>query len=77
MFSATARPGGPKQAMKIFYKPVTNPAAILEKQGTKVEELQLPDHVLRILRADLTVSTAILPLSARKLQDWAVGLLER
>ena len=63
--------------MKIFYKPVTNPAAILEKQELKVEELQLPGHILQILHADLTTSTAILPLSARKLQDWKVGLLER
>ena len=77
MYSATARQGGSKRAMKIFYKMISKPAPILEEQGTKVEELQLPDHVLSILHADLKASAEILPSSARKLQDWEVGLLQR
>ncbi len=77
MYSTTARPGAPKRAMKILYKTASKPAAILEEQGMKMEELQLPDYVLQVLQADLKASTEILPSSAKKLQDWTVGLLER
>ncbi len=77
LYSATARPRGPQRALKIFYKKVSEPAAVLEKQGMKLEELVLPDHVLHILHTELIASTEILPSSAKKLQDWEVGLLER
>lgn len=63
--------------MKILYKNVLQPAVLLEEQRVKVEELQLPDYVLRILQTDLRTSTEILPPSAAKLQEWDVGLLER
>ena len=42
-----------------------------------VDDIRLPHHVLRTLRADLEASGGILPASARKLQDWDVGLLNR
>jgi len=77
IYSATARSGGPRRAMKILYKIVLEPAAVLEKQGMKMEELQFHDYILRILQADLKASTEILPPLAKKLHEWNVGLLER
>ena len=77
LYSATASPGGPKRALKIFYKTVSEPAPTLEKQGMKLEELVLPDYVVHILHTELTASTDILPSSTKKFQDWEVGLLER
>ena len=63
--------------MKILYQAVSNPHEVLEKQRSSVDELQLPDHILQTTRKDLEASTALLPISARKLQDWNVGLLDR
>lgn len=70
-------PGSPKQAMKVYYKCVANPIEILEQQNLKVDELQLPSNVLRILHSNLQASSQLLPAIARKFQDWDVGLLER
>lgn len=63
--------------MKILYQQVANARDVLDKQHTSVEELTLPVHVLESIRASLEESTALLPLSARKFQNWDVGLLAR
>lgn len=63
--------------MKILYEIVSNPLEILEKQTSSVDELQLPHHILQAIRRDLEASTALLPISARKLHSWTVGLLDR
>lgn len=63
--------------MKVFYRTVLNPSIILDGESMKVDELQLPDRILRTLHADLKTSTSVLPSSARKVQDWDLGLLER
>ena len=63
--------------MKILYETVSNPLEIVEKQSSSVDELQLPDHILQAIRGDLEASTALLPMPARKLQYWNVGLLDR
>ena len=42
-----------------------------------VEELELPLAIIGEIRRGLEVSTNILPISARKLQEWHVGLLDR
>lgn len=69
--------GDPRRAMKIFYQIVSEPLRLLERSGSSVDELPLPDNAFRTLRADLKASTEILPKSARKLQQWDIGLLER
>lgn len=63
--------------MKVYYKTITDPTKILEAQSLKVDNLQLPSVVLKILHANLKDSSQLLPVLARKFQDWDVGLLER
>lgn len=77
VFSSTLVPEGPKQAMKVYYKIVTDPRKILEGQSLGVDDLQLPSAVLTTLHANLKDSTKLLPMLARKFQDWDAGLLER
>lgn len=63
--------------MKVFYNTVDDPLKMLEKSGNKIEELELPKHVLEKLHTDIKTSTKILPPSARKHQAWTIGLLNR
>ncbi len=63
--------------MKILFHPVDDPYTTLDKQSTKVEELQLPISILQELKLNLQASCKLLPKSARKIQGWDVGLLER
>ena len=64
--------------MKIFYRTVTDPATKSETTSdSKIEDLQLPQYVIRQLLLDLKVSTNVLPQSARSHQLWTIGLLER
>ncbi|KAL9127806.1 MAG: hypothetical protein Q9217_003390 [Psora testacea] len=66
-----------KRAMKLFYKIVTDPAKELGDNMMRTEELELPGGALEELQADLKKSTDILPPSARRHQDWTIGLLDR
>lgn len=75
MYSTSAKPT--QRAMKVFYRTVTDPSEILEKQSHEIEELQLPTRALETLKADLTTSTRILPPSARTHREWTIGLLDR
>lgn len=77
VFSSTLVPKGPKQAMKVYYKTITDTTKILEAQSLRVDDLQLPSAVLKTLHANLKDSTQLLPVLARKFQNWDVGLLER
>lgn len=63
--------------MKIYYKYIANPKIILEEESSKVDELQLPSDATASLRAALDASTRLLPIAARRFQDWTVGFLER
>ena len=63
--------------MKILYRPLDDPASTLEKQGLKVEELRLPDEILLQVKSDLQSTNRVMPTSARKIQDWNVGFLDR
>lgn len=76
-FSSTFVPQSPKQVIKLYYKTVHNPEELLEQQNLKIDELQLPTEVFQALRSDIKSSTQLLPVPARKFQDWDVGLLER
>lgn len=77
MYSSTFEPEGPRRAMKIFYRTVSEPAVLLQKSFTTTDELRLSSHALSVLRIDLKTSAQKLPPSARKWQDWEVGLLNR
>lgn len=74
---STSTESAPKRAMKIFYKTITNPLATLDAAGPKMEELQLPAYVKDQLLAGLRMSTSSLPPSAKKHQEWMIGLLDR
>lgn len=63
--------------MKLYYNTVQNPEELLEQQSSKIDELQLPTEVFQTLQSDIKSSTQLLPVPARKFQDWDVGLLER
>jgi len=62
--------------MKVFYKTVSDPLNYT-RNSTKVEEIQLPEYALKELQTKLQASSTILPQSARKYQDWTIGLLDR
>lgn len=63
--------------MKILFHPIDDPYTTLDQQSMKVEEIQLPMFILQELRLTLEASSKLLPKSARKIQEWDVGLLER
>jgi hypothetical protein len=63
--------------MKVFYKHLPNPEEFLDKNGSNCEELVVPRDDLTDFAQTLEQSTEILPDSARKFQDWQVGLLDR
>lgn len=71
------------RATKIFYKPLaptTDLSAIdfLDANSTSHEDLHFSNpNDLIALRTTLEASTSMLPQSARKFQDWSVGLLDR
>jgi len=71
------------RATKIFYKPLaptTDLSAIdfLDVNSTSHEDLHFSNpNDLVALRTTLEASTSMLPQSARKFQDWSVGLLDR
>ena len=63
--------------MKILYRPLDDPASTLENRGLKVEELRLPEEILLQVKSDLQSSNGVMPTTARKIQDWNVGFLDR
>jgi hypothetical protein len=67
----------PHRASKIFYRSTPTPLTLLESHPTNLEEMILPSSILDEFTASLTASTNILPESARKFQEWSVGLLGR
>lgn len=67
----------PTRAMKVFWQPIRNAEEVLRKQGLSVEELSFPSIVTQVLFDTLRASATLLPASARKFQEWNVGLLER
>ena len=75
MYSTPAKPA--QRAMKVFYNTVTDPSKLLENESNNIEELQLPNHTLKTLQADLQTSTKFLPQPARVLHEWTIGLLDR
>lgn len=76
-YSSTLVPESPKQAMKVYYKYISNPNKILENESSKVDELRLPADAMRSFSSSLHASNSLLPVSARRFQEWSVGLLER
>jgi len=67
----------PKRAMKVMYQSVKSPSKTIENSRSTVDEIQFPAQVLNQIQADLEKSNLMIPASARKLQEWHVGFLDR
>jgi len=76
-YSSSKKGPSAHRAMKVFYKSIQNPLQLLDGKGTTHEELVIPDEDFRDLVQTLLDGTSILPESARRFQDWDVGLLDR
>lgn len=63
--------------MKVFWKAVTAETAKTLMESTGVEEVLLPTEAIYGIERCLRSSSLFLPPSARKFQNWDVGLLER
>ena len=64
--------------MKVFYKPLPDPAEFLDSnESSSYEELIVPEEDFVDFRQTIHQSTDVLPDSARTFQDWHVGLLDR
>lgn len=64
-------------AMKVFWKTLTMEAAEKLVGSNGVEEMYLPVEAINGIELCLQLSSSFLPPSARKFQNWDVGLLER
>ncbi|KAJ5594437.1 uncharacterized protein N7459_000645 [Penicillium hispanicum] len=71
-----------QQAMKVFFQETDDVDAIINRDLGKpsllsVEELELPGMIFQALSDALLASNQMLPLSARRFNEWQVGLLSR
>ncbi|KAH8593335.1 ubiquitin-conjugating enzyme E2-binding protein [Bisporella sp. PMI_857] len=66
-----------KLAMKIFWKRISGSMVESLVGNASVEEVFLPEETIAEIHETLRESADFLPASARKFQDWDVGLLER
>ena len=64
-------------AMKVFWKTLTVEAAEKLAGSNSVEEMYLPFEAIYGIKSRLQSTSLFLPPSARKFQNWDVGLLER
>ncbi|OAL25346.1 hypothetical protein AYO22_05223 [Fonsecaea multimorphosa] len=76
-YSSSKRGPTAHRAMKVFYKSLPHPEEFLDGAGSNCEELVVPNEDFCEFEQTLKESTDILPPSARKFQDWDVGLLDR
>ena len=71
-----------QQAMKVFYQRSPDVDELLHPEignpsPLSVEELELPSMIFEAMSQALTGSNEMLPLSARRFNEWNVGLLSR
>ncbi|KAJ5970930.1 uncharacterized protein N7479_000848 [Penicillium vulpinum] len=71
-----------QQAMKVFYQNSLDVDELLHPEignpsPLSVEELELPSMIFEAMSQALTRSNKMLPLSARRFNEWHVGLLSR
>lgn len=71
-----------QQAMKVFYQEKEDVDKLLapeigQPSPLSVEELELPSMIFQALSDTLHRSSQMLPVSARKFNEWQVGLLSR
>lgn len=78
IYSSSSR-HGPKTAVKVLYKDIDMEEAnkLAESMKGDVQDITFPKEGIETARADLMMSTSLLPVSERSFQNWNVGLLER
>ncbi|EXJ78012.1 hypothetical protein A1O3_09171 [Capronia epimyces CBS 606.96] len=76
-YSSSKRGPTVHRAMKVFYKTLPDPVKFLDANSNVYEELVGTTDDLADFKKSLQESTEILPQSARRFQDWDVGLLDR
>ena len=76
-YSSSSRGPTAHRAMKVFYKSLPEPAKYIDDNSNTHEELVVPPEDFDDFNTTLHESSSILPQSARKFQDWDVGLVDR
>ena len=76
-FSSSLIPGRPIRVVKILFQNLPKPDITVAEQTLLMGDLRLPKAILTRLIYCLNQSNEILPESAKTLQCWKVGLLER
>jgi hypothetical protein len=71
-----------QHGMKVFYQETADVDELLHPEignpsPLSVEELELPSMIFEAVAKALTGSNSILPVSARRFNEWHVGLLSR
>jgi len=65
------------RALKLFYQKIDDSQKLLDEHQASLEELPLPASIYDSFQNSLTESSDLLPPSARKFEDWTIGLLDR
>jgi ubiquitin-protein ligase E3 D len=63
--------------LKIFYQKTYDAQKLLDEHQASLEELRLPKLIFEPFKQALIDSTDLLPPSARKFQEWTIGLIDR
>ncbi|KAK5628115.1 hypothetical protein RRF57_003830 [Xylaria bambusicola] len=79
IFSSTEAPTSPINAMKVFYRTISQEEAdkMVESMTSGVQDISLPSEAIAILVDLLQKSNCFVPVSDRRFKDWNVGLLEK
>ncbi|KAI1128286.1 ubiquitin-conjugating enzyme E2-binding protein [Nemania abortiva] len=78
-FSSTEAPVSPINAVKVFYRTVSQEEAdkMLDSITSDVQDISLPSDAISTIVGLLNQSNAFVPESDRKFKEWTVGLLEK
>jgi ubiquitin-protein ligase E3 D len=76
-YSSSRRSEPVVRALKIFYQMTEDAHMLLDEHQASLEDLPLPASIFESFKSALTQSTDLLPPSARKFQDWTIGMIDR
>ncbi|KAI0152235.1 ubiquitin-conjugating enzyme E2-binding protein [Hypoxylon sp. NC0597] len=78
-FSSTEEARSPIQAVKVFYRMITQAEAdkLLDSMTSDVQDIYLPADAIRKVIDILSSSNHVLPQNDRQFKEWKVGLLEK
>ncbi|KAI1386211.1 ubiquitin-conjugating enzyme E2-binding protein [Hypoxylon trugodes] len=78
-FSSTEEANSPVQAVKVFYRMVSQSQAdtLLDSMTSDVQDITLPTDAIEKVIDILRSSNQLLPQGGRKLGEWTIGLVEK